>query len=29
VGLIIASLMWKLPQIERLEAPEERVEAGA
>jgi cation-transporting ATPase E len=29
VGLIIASLMWKLPQIERLEVPEERVEAGA
>jgi len=27
VGLIIASLMWKLPQIERLEVPEERVEA--
>ncbi len=26
VGLIIASLMWKLPQIERLEMPEERVE---
>jgi cation-transporting ATPase E len=29
VGLIIASVLWKLPQIERLEAPEERVEAGA
>jgi cation-transporting ATPase E len=29
VGLIIASLMWKLPQIERLEVPQERVEAGA
>lgn len=29
VGLIIASLMWKLPQIERLEVPEERVEVGA
>lgn len=29
MGLIIASLMWKLPQIERLELPEERVEAGA
>jgi P-type E1-E2 ATPase len=27
VGLIIASLMWKLPQIERLEVPEERAEA--
>jgi len=27
VGLIIASVMWKLPQIERLEVPEERVEA--
>jgi P-type E1-E2 ATPase len=26
-GLIVASLMWKLPQIERLEMPEERVEA--
>jgi magnesium-transporting ATPase (P-type) len=26
VGLIIASLMWKLPQIERLEMPEERAE---
>jgi magnesium-transporting ATPase (P-type) len=26
VGLILASLMWKLPQIERLEMPEERVE---
>ncbi|HKF83300.1 MAG TPA: cation-translocating P-type ATPase [Solirubrobacterales bacterium] len=29
VGLIIASLMWKLPQIERLEMPEERVDAQA
>ncbi|HEU4462416.1 MAG TPA: cation-translocating P-type ATPase [Solirubrobacterales bacterium] len=29
IGLIIASLMWKLPQIERLEVPEERVEAGS
>jgi cation-transporting P-type ATPase E len=29
IGLIIASLMWKLPQIERLEVPEERVEAEA
>jgi len=29
VGLAIASGMWKLPQIERLEVPEERVEAGA
>ncbi|MDX6634817.1 MAG: cation-transporting P-type ATPase [Solirubrobacterales bacterium] len=28
-GLTIASLLWKLPQIERLEVPEERVEAGA
>jgi P-type E1-E2 ATPase len=27
IGLIIASLMWKLPQIERLEMPEERVPA--
>lgn len=27
VGLIIASALWKLPQIERLEVPEERVEA--
>jgi cation-transporting ATPase E len=26
-GLTIASLLWKLPQIERLEVPEERVEA--
>jgi P-type E1-E2 ATPase len=26
VGLIIASALWKLPQIERLEMPEERVE---
>jgi len=29
VGLTIASVLWKLPQIERLEVPEERVEAGA
>lgn len=28
-GLIVASLMWKLPQIERLEMPEERVEADS
>jgi cation-transporting ATPase E len=28
VGLTLASVMWKLPQIERLEVPEERVEAG-
>jgi P-type E1-E2 ATPase len=28
-GLTIASLLWKLPQIERLEVPGERVEAGA
>src|SRR3954447_16612646 len=27
IGLAIASAMWKLPQIERLEVPEERVEA--
>ena len=27
VGLAIASAMWKLPQIERLEVPEERVDA--
>jgi cation-transporting ATPase E len=27
VGLTLASVMWKLPQIERLEVPEERVEA--
>jgi P-type E1-E2 ATPase len=27
-GLTIASLLWKLPQIERLEVPGERVEAG-
>ena len=26
-GLILASALWKLPQIERLEVPEERVEA--
>ncbi len=26
IGLTIASVMWKLPQIERLEVPEERVE---
>ena len=29
VGLTIASVLWKLPQIERLEVPEERVDAGA
>jgi hypothetical protein len=29
IGLTVASVMWKLPQIERLEVPEERVEAGA
>jgi cation-transporting ATPase E len=29
IGLAIASAMWKLPQIERLEMPEERVEAEA
>jgi cation-transporting P-type ATPase E len=29
VGLTIASVLWKLPQIERLEVPEERVETGA
>jgi magnesium-transporting ATPase (P-type) len=28
VGLTIASVIWKLPQIERLEVPEERVEAA-
>jgi cation-transporting ATPase E len=28
VGLTIASLLWKLPQIEALEAPVERVDAG-
>jgi len=28
-GLTIASLLWKLPQIERLEVPEERAEASA
>jgi len=27
IGLTLASVMWKLPQIERLEVPEERVEA--
>jgi magnesium-transporting ATPase (P-type) len=27
VGLTIASLLWKLPQIERLEMPEERMDA--
>jgi cation-transporting P-type ATPase E len=26
IGLILASVLWKLPQIERLEVPEERVE---
>jgi cation-transporting P-type ATPase E len=29
VGLTIASVLWKLPQIERLEVPEERVDAEA
>jgi cation-transporting ATPase E len=29
VGLTIASLLWKLPQIEELEAPAERVDAEA
>ena len=29
IGLTIASLLWKVPQIEALEVPEERVEAGA
>jgi len=29
IGLTIASLLWKLPQIEALEMPEERVDAGA
>jgi magnesium-transporting ATPase (P-type) len=29
IGLIISSLLWKVPQIERLEVPEERVEKGA
>jgi len=29
IGLTIASLLWKLPQIEALEVPEERVDAGA
>jgi magnesium-transporting ATPase (P-type) len=29
VGLTIASLLWKLPQVEAWEVPEERVEAGA
>ncbi len=28
IGLIIASALWKLPQIERLEMPEERAEAS-
>jgi len=28
VGLTLASVLWKLPWIERLEVPEERVEAG-
>ncbi len=28
VGLTLASVLWKLPQIERWEVPEERVEAG-
>ncbi|HEV2790780.1 MAG TPA: HAD-IC family P-type ATPase [Solirubrobacterales bacterium] len=29
IGLTIASLLWKLPQIEKLEVPEERVEDQA
>jgi len=29
IGLTIASLLWKVPQIEALEVPEERVDAGA
>jgi cation-transporting ATPase E len=29
IGLAIASVMWKLPQIERLEVPEERIEDEA
>jgi fructose-specific phosphotransferase system IIC component len=29
IGLAIASLLWKLPQIEAWEVPEERVDAGA
>jgi cation-transporting ATPase E len=29
VGLTLASVLWKLPQIERLEVPEERGDAGA
>lgn len=29
IGLTIASVLWRLPQIERLEVPGERVEAGA
>ena len=29
IGLTVASLLWRLPQIERLEVPGERVEAGA
>ena len=28
VGLVVASVIWRLPQIERLEVPKERVEAG-
>ncbi|MGN6816942.1 MAG: cation transporting ATPase C-terminal domain-containing protein, partial [Solirubrobacterales bacterium] len=28
VGLVIASVLWRLPQIERLEVPEERVDTG-
>ena len=27
VGLTLASVLWKLPQIERWEVPEERAEA--
>jgi cation-transporting P-type ATPase E len=29
IGLTVASVLWKLPQIERLEVPEERVDAEA
>ena len=29
IGLTIASVLWKLPQIEKLEVPEERVDAEA
>jgi hypothetical protein len=29
IGLTIASILWRLPQIERLELPEERGETAA